>query len=146
MVAATINRALSCERWPSQWRSGSQRTRRTRACYTEYLLMLPMPVIPDALQTNRKLRSFTMIFFIPVSTGTFLFRKDDLTADLSALRGVLSNCLLLCYRHDGQKLYFSFDLEGIKSCPFRISRKSHHFTGGQNHETHWSTATATYDL
>ena len=146
MVAATINRALSCERWPSQWRSGSQRTRRTGACYTEYLLMLPMPVIPDALQTNRKLRSFTMIFFIPVSTGTFLFRKDDLTADLSALRGVLSNCLLVCYRHDGQKLYFSFDLEGIKSCPFRISRKSHHFTGGQNHETHWSTATATYDL
>ena len=61
-----------------------------------------MPVIPDALQTDRKLRSFTMIFFIPVSTGTFLFRKDDLTADLSALRGLLSNCLLLCYRHDGQ--------------------------------------------
>ena len=68
--------------------------------------MLPMPVIPDALQTDRKLRSFTMIFFIPVSTGTFLFRKDDLTADLSALRGLLSNCLLLCYRHDGQKAIF----------------------------------------
>ena len=102
MVTATINRALSCERWPSQRRSGSQRTRRTRACYTEYLLTLPIPVIPDALQTDRKLRSFTMISFIPVSTGTFLFRKDDLTADLSALRGLLSNCLLLCYRHDGQ--------------------------------------------
>lgn len=64
--------------------------------------MLPMPVMQDALQTDRKLKSFTMIFFIPVSTGTFLFRKDDLTADLSALRGLLSNCLLLCYRHDGR--------------------------------------------
>lgn len=49
--------------------------------------MLPMPVMQDALQTDRKLKSFTMIFFIPVSTGTFLFRKDDLTADLSAKRG-----------------------------------------------------------
>ena len=74
--------------------------------------MLPMPVIPDALQTDRKLRSFTMIFFIPVSTGTFLFRKDDLTADLSALRGLLSNCLLLCYRHDGQSYIFPSILKG----------------------------------
>ena len=49
--------------------------------------MLPMPVIPDALQTDRKPKSFIMIFFVMASTGTFLFRKDDLTADLSALRG-----------------------------------------------------------
>lgn len=123
MVTATINRALSCERWPSQRRSGSQRTRRTRACYTEYLLTLPMPVIPDALQTDRKLRSFTMIFFIPVSTGTFLFRKDDLTADLSALRGLLSNCLLLCYRHDGQSYIFPSIFKGVKFYPLEDHKK-----------------------
>lgn len=79
--------------------------------------MLPMPVIPDALQTDRKLRSFTMIFFIPVSTGTFLFRKDELTADLSALWGLLSNCLLLCYRHDGQSYIFPSILKGRNFFP-----------------------------
>ena len=68
--------------------------------------MLPMPVIPDALQTDRKLRSFTMIFFIPVSTGTFLFRKDDLTADLSALRGFYQIVYCCAIGMTGKAIFF----------------------------------------
>ena len=68
--------------------------------------MLPMPVIPDALQTDRKLRSFTMIFFIPVSTGTFLFRKDDLAADLSALRGFYQTVYCCAIGMTGKAIFF----------------------------------------
>ena len=86
--------------------------------------MLPMPVIPDALQTDRKPKSFIMIFFVMASTGTFLFRKDDLTADLSALRGFYQIVYCCAIGMTGKAIFFLRFSRG-KTLPLEDHKKKH---------------------